>query len=134
MEIAIVVAKFNPELTSMMEKEAMAEAKKRKVKVQSVVRVPGCFEIPLAASRLLKTKRIDAVVCLGAIITGGTGHDELIAHAVAKELLDESLDANKPVGLGILGPKISWAQAKARAKDYAIRSTNAAIDRVLDKK
>lgn len=126
-KIAIVVADFNPEITSLMEKEALATARAAGARVVEVVHVPGCFEIPLAAKRLLKRKDIRAIAVLGAIIKGGTGHDELIANAIAAELLDESLDSEKPVGFGILGPKITWRQAKSRAKDYAKRAVMAAM-------
>jgi 6,7-dimethyl-8-ribityllumazine synthase len=126
--VALVVSKFNPEITSVMEKEAISEAKKQQSNIAAIVGVPGCFEIPLAISRLLKNKKIDAVVALGAIIKGGSGHDELIANAIASKLLDESIDSGRPIGLGILGPKISWGQAKIRAKDYAKRATSAAIE------
>lgn len=131
--LGIVVAKFNPEITSVMEKEAIRVAKSNNAAISHIVQVPGCFEIPLAVNRMLQLKNIDAVVLLGAIIKGGTGHDELIANAIASELLDSSLDENKPVGLGILGPKITWKQAKDRAKDYANRASLAAISRAKEK-
>ncbi|MFH1443226.1 MAG: 6,7-dimethyl-8-ribityllumazine synthase [Candidatus Micrarchaeota archaeon] len=126
--IGFVIAKFNPEITSLMEEEAVLEAKKRSAKIAAIVHVPGVFEIPFGTQLLLKRKDIDAVVTLGAVIKGATGHDELISHAVAKELLDLSLQEKKPVSLGILGPKISWQQAKARAKPYAKRAAIAAIE------
>ncbi|MFH0971466.1 MAG: 6,7-dimethyl-8-ribityllumazine synthase [Candidatus Micrarchaeota archaeon] len=126
--LAIVISKFNPEITSVMEKDAILEAKKQDAKIIKIIRVPGAFEIPFAAQKLLKQKYIDAVVALGAIIKGGTAHDEVIAHAIAKELLDMGLDEGKPVSLGVLGPKISWQQAKARAKPYAKRAVIAAVE------
>ncbi len=126
--LGIVVSKFNPEITSVMEQCAIAEAKNQNAKIKKIIRVPGAYEIPLAAQLLLKDKGIDAVVTLGAIIKGGTAHDEVIAEAIANELLDESLDAAKPVSLGVLGPKISWQQAKSRAKPYAKRAVIAAVE------
>ncbi|MEK6953472.1 MAG: 6,7-dimethyl-8-ribityllumazine synthase [Candidatus Micrarchaeota archaeon] len=126
-KIAIVYAKFNPEITSVMVREAIVEVKANGAKVGAVVGVPGCFEIPLACQRLLKRKDVDCVVALGAIITGGTGHDGLIADAIAGELLDMGLDFDKHVSLGILGPKITLKQAKSRAKGYAKRAAIAAI-------
>lgn len=78
----------------------------------TTVKVPGCFEIPLAASRLLKD--VDGIVTLGAIIKGETSHDEVIGNAVAKQLLEISIGAGKPIVLGINGPGITRAQAIAR--------------------
>ena len=65
-----------------------------------VLRVPGAFELPLGAARLLE--RCDAVVALGVVIRGGTPHFEYVCSAAADGLLRASLDAKRPVGFGLL--------------------------------
>ncbi|HET6404193.1 MAG TPA: 6,7-dimethyl-8-ribityllumazine synthase, partial [Candidatus Thermoplasmatota archaeon] len=67
-----------------------------------------------------------AGVAIGCIITGETKHDELIAHAAAKSLLDISLARGKPVGLGVTGPGQTRAQAEAR-----LDRAEAAVEAVL---
>ncbi|MEK6946032.1 MAG: 6,7-dimethyl-8-ribityllumazine synthase, partial [Nanoarchaeota archaeon] len=86
------------------------------------------FEIPFAVNKLLKDKNIDGVVTLGTVIKGGTDHDQVVAHSVARKLIDLSSEYNKPVALGISGPNISWEQAKKRIKEYA----NRAVDTVIE--
>ena len=121
-KIAIVVSRFNNDITKKMSKAAQQRAKELKIKITEIVEVPGAFEIPLAAKNLLAKKNIDGVVTLGAIIKGDTDHDEVIAHSIAKYLIDLSLLYNKPVTLGVLGPNITWEQAEKRIKEYSERA------------
>ena len=126
--IAIVVSRFNSEITCKMNLAAQKKIKQQKSKLVKVVEVPGAFEIPFAVSKLLKDKNIDGVVTLGTVIKGGTDHDQVVAHSVARKLLDLSAKYEKPVALGISGPNITWEQAKKRIKEYAER----AVDTVLE--
>ena len=132
-KIAIVVSRFNPEITMEMKKKALERAKELKVDVAKIVEVPGSFEIPLAVKELLEDKRIRGVATLGTIIKGDTNHDEVIAGAIAKKLLDLSIEYKKPVSLGISGPNITWEQSEKKAKEYAIRAVDAVV-KVLGKK
>jgi len=125
--LGIVVSKFNEEITSKMLIEAKKQAKRKGAKVMAVIQVPGAYEIPFAVQKLLKRKNIDSVSAIGAVIKGQTKHDEVIMNAICPKLLSLSLEYEKPVGLGISGPGINYTQAKARAKDYACRSVNAAV-------
>ncbi|PSP24184.1 6,7-dimethyl-8-ribityllumazine synthase, partial [Halobacteriales archaeon QH_10_65_19] len=70
---------------------------------------------------------IDAVVALGAIITGDTDHDQVIADAAAQGLTDVSLDRDTPVALGIIGPGMSHDEARARV-DHGATAVDSAID------
>ncbi len=119
MRVAIVAAEFNREVTDLMVEKALARAKQRGIRVTSVVRVPGTFEIPLAVQRVLERKDVDAAVAIGAVIKGETLHDEALMAAVPKALLDVGLRAGKPVGLGITGPGMSDEQAMARVEKGA---------------
>jgi 6,7-dimethyl-8-ribityllumazine synthase len=125
--LGIVCANFNMEITEPMLQEAVAFAKKSGATVAATVEVPGAYEIPFAAKKLLKRKDIDAVVALGAVIKGETKHDEVIMNAICSSLSSLSLEFEKPIGLGISGPGQTWDQAKARIKDYAHRSVHAAM-------
>ena len=67
-----------------------------------IVRVPGSFELPLAASRLVARSDVDAVIALGVLIRGATPHFDLIAAEATKGLAQASMSAGKPVSFGIL--------------------------------
>lgn len=125
--LGIVVSEFNYDITSMMLKRAEEHAGFLGAKVAEVVAVPGVFDMPIVIDKLLQKKGIDAVVALGAIIEGGTEHDEVIAGQVARKLVDLSLEHGKPVGLGISGPGETRAQAMERIDGYAKRGVEAAV-------
>ena len=128
--IAVVVSKFNEEITMKMKKIAIERAKELKVDVVKIVEVPGAYEIPLAVKKLLEDKNIQGIATLGTIIKGNTNHDEVIAHAIAKKLLDLSIKYNKPVSLGISGPKITLEQSKKRIDEYATRAVDAVVEMI----
>lgn len=64
--------------------------------------VPGAFEIPLAAQRMARTKKFDAIICVGAVIRGSTPHFDYVAAEVSKGIAKVSLDENVPVIFGVL--------------------------------
>ena len=114
MKIGIVVSEWYwEEITSKMLKEAENVARKEKVEVE-VFKAPGSFDLPLPAKKFLRRKDIDGVVTLGAVIEGDTDHDKVISHSLAKTLQELSLEFEKPVMLGVNGPKMNWEQALAR--------------------
>jgi 6,7-dimethyl-8-ribityllumazine synthase len=123
--IGIAASRFNESITEKMVEAALARAAEIGIEVSEVKRVDGAFEIPFGCMQLLKKKNIDAVATLGAIITGGTDHDQVIAHSAAQKLLGLSVQFEKPVSLGIIGPRVSKKQALARAVPYAQRSVDA---------
>ncbi len=67
-----------------------------------VVRVPGAFEIPLAAKKLMKSGRYDAIVCLGSVIRGATPHFAYIATEVTKGIASLSLESGTPISFGVV--------------------------------
>ena len=89
--------------------------------------VPGCYDMPLIISELLKRRDVDAVITLGAIVKGETKHDELIANSVAKSFIDLSLKYRKPVILGISGPDMTLQQARDRVEIISSRTVVAAV-------
>lgn len=124
--IALVASEFNAPIPDRMLDAAKAKAAALGATVVSVVRVAGAWEIPLAVKSLLARRDVDAAVAIGAIVKGETEHDELIAEAVARAMMDLQLAAGKPIGLGITGPDMTWEQAEARVENAA-RAVEAAV-------
>lgn len=67
-----------------------------------LVRVPGCFELPVVAQEIAGDPAVDAVICLGVIIRGGTPHFDFVANAATDGLTRVALDTRTPVGFGVL--------------------------------
>ena len=126
MNIAIVVAEFNQEVTSRMYEIAVEKAKSLKLNIKYSCKVPGVFDMPIIIDALLKKKDVDGVVTLGAVIKGQTKHDELISNVTAGALTELSLKHQKPVTLGITGPGMSDRQAFQRIRPVAERAVEAA--------
>ncbi|WP_458206205.1 6,7-dimethyl-8-ribityllumazine synthase [Haladaptatus sp. NG-SE-30] len=127
--LGLVVAEFNAPVTEQMEASAHEAVEERDVEIAETIHVPGAYDTPLAADRLARQDDIDAVAVLGAIITGDTDHDQVIATAATQKLTDVSLDRDKPVTLGIIGPGMSAAEAHERT-DAGARTVEGAIDLV----
>ncbi len=125
--LGIVVSEFNYDVTYLMLQKALNHAEFLGADVKIVVKVPGSFDMPLAVKKLLLRKDIDGVVTLGAVIQGETKHDEVVAHQVARRIMDLSLEYDKPVTLGIIGPGASRMQALERVEEYARRAVEAAV-------
>jgi len=130
-QLAVVVGKFNSEITDKMLDQALTHASNLGASVGYVCKVPGAYDMPLIIQTLLEKDDVDAVVTLGAIIKGETKHDEVIAYTLSSKMADLSLRYRKPVTLGVAGPGVTWELAEARIVDYAERSVSAAIDSVL---
>lgn len=129
--LGIVVAEFNQELTEKMLTQALKRSSEDNALTTYVCKVPGAYDMPIMVQTLLDKNDIDAVVTLGAIVRGGTKHDEVIAHALYTKMADLSLQYKKPVTLGVAGPGMTYQQGKARIKDYANRSVDAAVKMAL---
>ncbi|WP_255196599.1 6,7-dimethyl-8-ribityllumazine synthase [Halorarius litoreus] len=127
--LGLVVAQFNKArpITHEMEAAGREAAAERGADIVETLEVPGAYDAPLAADRLARRDDVDAVAVLGAIITGDTAHDRVIADAAAQGLTDVSLDRDTPVTLGIIGPGMSQAEAEARI-DYGATAVESAID------
>ncbi len=132
--LAIVVAEFNYDVTYLMLQRALEYARFLGAEVAYIVKAPGSYDIPILVDTLLRKDDVDAVVALGAIIKGETKHDEVIAHQVARKLMDLSLQYGKPVTLGISGPGMNRMQALERVDDYARRAVEAAVKLVRRKR
>jgi 6,7-dimethyl-8-ribityllumazine synthase len=104
MRIAIIVARFNDFVTDRLLVGAQAALRDAGVAESDVevFRVPGAFEIPMAAQRVAETGRIDAVVCLGCLIRGETPHFEYIASACAHGITEAAANTGVPMSFGVL--------------------------------
>ena len=122
--VALITAEFNQRITDRMREDALKVAKELGAKVVIDVRVPGVFDIPLTLSRTLERKDVDVAAVLGAVITGETRHDEVVAFECARQVAMLSVRLGKPVGLGVTGPGQTEEQAKARIDrgGWAVRS------------
>jgi 6,7-dimethyl-8-ribityllumazine synthase len=104
MRIAIVVARFNDFVTERLLEGATAALAEAGVSGDSIelVRVPGAFEIPMAAQRVAETGQVEAVVCLGCLIRGATPHFEFIASACAHGITAAAASTGVPMAFGVL--------------------------------
>jgi 6,7-dimethyl-8-ribityllumazine synthase len=104
LKFGIVVARFNDFITHKMLDGAQDALLRHGVSEEDieVTWVPGSFEIPLVAQKLAGTKRYDAVICLGAIIRGGTPHFEYVASEVTKGIAQVGLNTGLPVIYGVI--------------------------------
>jgi 6,7-dimethyl-8-ribityllumazine synthase len=98
--LAIAGTRWHAEITDSLVERAALAAKECGVEDLAVVRVPGAVELPVVAQEL--ARHYDAVVCLGAVIRGGTPHFEYVCDAVTAGLTRVALDAGTPVGNGVL--------------------------------
>jgi 6,7-dimethyl-8-ribityllumazine synthase len=110
-----VTARFNQTLTDALLADCFRALNACEIHKNDIVsiRVPGSFELPSAAAKLIE-KKLDAIVCLGVIIKGETSHDQHIANAVAINLGHLSIKEKIPVIFGVLTTE-NLAQAEVRA-------------------
>jgi len=122
---AIVVSRFNSFITDRLVEGALDALKRHGADDNriDIYRVPGSFEIPLAAKLVARKKEIDAVICLGAVIKGATPHFHYVASEVTKGIAQSSLELEKPIAFGIITSDsieqaIERAGTKAGNKGY----------------
>lgn len=103
-KFAIVVSRFNDFITSKLVDGALDCLLRHEVKDEDItlVKVPGAFEIPLAAQKLAESGNYDGVICLGAVIRGATTHYDYVCSEVSKGIAKITLDIGLPVGFGIV--------------------------------
>ncbi len=104
LSIAIVLSRFNEQITSKLLEGAVNAIKKTGIVEETVEvwKVPGSFELSLIASKLAASEKYDAIICLGAIIRGETPHFDLVASEVAKGIAQTSLQHGIPVAFGVV--------------------------------
>ncbi len=104
LRIGVVASRFNEEITKRLVEGALSALEESGVVSRSItlVSVPGAFEVPGAASRLAATKKVDAIVCLGAVIKGETEHFTYVSSAAQQGILRVSIESKIPVIFGVL--------------------------------
>ncbi len=102
--IGIVVSRFNEFISSKLLEGALDCLKRHDIKDDDIdiAWVPGAFEIPLIASKMAKSKKYDAIICLGSVIRGTTSHYDYVCAEVSKGIASVSLQSDLPVIFGVL--------------------------------
>ncbi|WP_291511502.1 6,7-dimethyl-8-ribityllumazine synthase [Acidithiobacillus sp.] len=100
----LLVSRFNSFITQQLEQGAIDALRRHGVQDEriQVVYAPGAYEIPLVAQKLARSGRYAAVICLGAVIRGGTPHFDYVAGEAAKGIAQVSLETGVPVVFGVL--------------------------------
>jgi len=121
----IVISRFNEFISNRLLSGALDALKRHDALEENitVIWVPGCFEIPIAAKKAVHSNLFDAVICLGAVIRGDTPHFDYIAAEVAKGVAKVGLDSGIPAIFGVitsdnLEQAIERAGAKAGNKGW----------------
>ncbi len=119
-KLAIISSKFNNDITEKLKKGAIQAFLEQGGQEEqlSFYEVPGAFELPLVAKRVAKTKKYDAILCLGAIIKGETAHFEYVASATIQGINRVSIETEIPILSGVL-TTLTLQQAKDRASEQS---------------
>jgi len=101
---AVLVSRFNDFISSKLVEGAMDALKRHGGNEEQVtlIKVPGAFEIPLAAKKLAESGKFNAIICLGAVIRGSTPHFDYVAAEVSKGIAQVALESKVPVTFGVL--------------------------------
>jgi len=104
LRFALVVSRFNEALTSRLESGAVDCLVRHGADEDaiSIFRVPGAWEIPMVAAKLAAVGGYDAVICLGALVRGGTAHFDLISNEVAKGIAASAMASGIPITFGVI--------------------------------
>lgn len=115
-KIAVLASRWNPSITDTLVVGARACLKQHGLSDEQVdvVRVPGAWELPIAANALAMTKKYHAIIALGCVVRGDTRHYEHVADECARGLMEVALKFNIPVCNGVLAVE-DYAHAQARA-------------------
>ncbi|MFA5164369.1 MAG: 6,7-dimethyl-8-ribityllumazine synthase [Candidatus Omnitrophota bacterium] len=119
-KFAIVISRFNDFISKRLLEGAVDTLLRHGAKESEVeaVWVPGAFEIPLAANKIAKSKKFDAIICLGAVIKGSTPHFEYVSSEAAKGVAKVSMDSGVPVIFGVItAENLEQAIERAGTKD-----------------
>lgn len=118
LRLAIVQARFNPQITDNLAKGAIRGLKRAGVPADkiSLFKTPGAFEIPYVCQKLARDGKYHGIITIGAVIKGATAHFEYISQAAINGVMEVMLKEKLPIALGIL-TAYNLAQAKERSRD-----------------
>jgi 6,7-dimethyl-8-ribityllumazine synthase len=111
---SVIAAEFNKPLIDGMIDITLEELKANGLPFKRLLRVPGCYEMPLVADFELASPDVFGLIVLGYIERGETLHGEVMGHVVSRSLVELQLTVKKPIGIGIIGPGATPAQAQVR--------------------
>lgn len=102
LKVAVIRAKFNEKITNNMLSGCLKALEDNRVKKSNIkiLEVPGAFELPLAAKKV--AAKFDVVICLGAVIRGGTPHFDYVCSESARGIMNVSLETQKPIIYGVI--------------------------------
>ena len=133
--IAIVAARFNQEIVDELLAGCLRRLDDHKITRDRVAaqRVPGAFELPLAAKLLAQTKKYSAVICLGAIVRGETPHFDFVAGECARGIANVALSEKMPVIFGVLtteNEQQAWDRCGGKNGHAGERAADAALEMI----
>ena len=134
-KFGIIVSRFNSFICDRLLEGALDTLNRHGADVDTVqvVKVPGAFEIPLMAKKMATSGKYDAVICLGAVIRGGTPHFEYVSSEVTKGVASVSLDSGVPIAFGVLttdSVEQAIERAGTKAGNKGVEATMSAIEMV----
>ena len=135
MNYAVVVSRYNQNITDNLLRGALDTFKRHKVKPETVQTfwVPGAFEIPQAAMKLAKSKKFQAIVCLGCVLKGETDHNRFISEATASAIMRIGLETGVVTTFGVLTPndmKQAVARSGKNSANKGMEAAEAAVEMV----
>lgn len=128
--IAVVVSKWNPEVTESLFEASRDTLVKAGVQAKNIFRytVPGTFELPAGAQIVLDSlPHTDAVICIGCVVQGETRHFDFICEACAQGIKDVGLEYNRPVIFGVLTPNTQQQALDRAGGKYGNKGEEAAV-------
>ncbi len=104
LKFGVIVSRFNQFVTDQLLSGALDTLKRHGVLEEhiEVIKIPGCFEMPVAAKKMIRRGYFDALVCLGAVIRGETSHYDLVSQECARGLNGLSQEFEIPIGFGVV--------------------------------
>jgi 6,7-dimethyl-8-ribityllumazine synthase len=132
LRLAVVAGRFNDFITSRLVDGAIDAIKRTGGNSDStvVVKVPGAFELPLAAKKLATSKKYDAVICLGAVIRGSTPHFEYVSNLMSRGISNVMTETGVPISFGVITAD-SLEQAIERAgSKYGNKGSEAVLSAI----
>ena len=131
----IIVSRFNSFICDRLLEGALDTLGRHGADTNAVpvVKVPGAFEIPFAAKKMAASDKFDAIICLGAVIRGGTPHFEYVSSEVTKGIAHVSLDSGLPVAFGVLttdSVEQAIERAGTKAGNKGVEAAMSAIEMV----
>ena len=133
LHFGIIVSEFNNFITDRLlagALEAFARAGARKQQLE-IVRVPGAFELPIAAKKLAETRRFDSLVCIGCVLRGETSHYDFVCSETARGIQLAQLDTGVPIGFCVLTcdtPEQALARAGEKSDNKGYETAIGAIE------